>query len=225
VQQVLVRDPRRLGTALVAFGAVGVVLAALLALGLVYAASSTAGLGPRLETARATLAESLSDASFSVGRAALATANLGSTVRSSEQVLRDTSVLLTDSATAVDSVADALDISILGQRPFDQAAAQLRAVADGLAATASSTAALASDLVSNAEDLDDIETELRDLQTKLDEAAAQLEVGREASALVGLVAVGLLLVASVAAWLAIAAGLITWLGVRLRAVEGDRRPA
>jgi hypothetical protein len=217
--QALVRDPRRTGTALLVFGIVGVFLAAVLAIGLFFGAARAASLGDRLESARTSLVETLQDASFSVGRTALATANLGATVRSSEQALRDTSDLLRDASTAVDSLATAIDISILGQRPFDAAAAQLEALADSLAVTSGSTDELASDLVSNAADLEAIEEELRAIQARLDEAAAELEAGSDLGPLVGMLTLGLVLVGALALWIAIAAGLVAWLGRRLRALD------
>jgi hypothetical protein len=216
MQQRIVRDSRRAGTGLTVFGVVGAILGSVTALAFLAGAVATADLGGRLESAGARLEETLRDASFSVGRAALATADLGATVGSSEQVLRDTSALLAETSTAVDAVADAIDIAILGQRPLAEAAAQLRAVADDLDATSESTNELAIDLVSNANDLEAIEAELRDLQASLDDAAEQLDVGPQIGRLVGLLAIGLVVLAALAAWIAIAGGLVAWLGSRLR---------
>jgi hypothetical protein len=210
---------RGLGTFLVGFGLVGIILAGALAATAGGAAIATGGLDEQLATQRTALAATVRDASFGVGKAAVTIANIGGTLDTTETVLRDTSDALDDLATAADDLAASLDISILGQRPFEDAASSLATFADRLASYADGVEALASDLVANQADLEDAEEQLRALQTRLDTLAEDIEAGTGLETLVAGLTVALWLLAAVAAWAAVGGATCAWVGWRLRSAS------
>lgn len=208
-----------LGTFLVGFGIVGVVLAGALAVTAGGAALATRGLDEELASQRAALAATVRDASFGIGKAAVTVANVGGTLDTTETVLRDSSAALDDLATAADDLAASLDISILGQRPFETAASSLATFADRLATYADGVETLASDLVANQADLEDAEAQLRALQTRLDTLAEDIDAGTGIESLVAGLSIALWLTAAVAAWAAVGGATCAWIGWRLRSAS------
>jgi hypothetical protein len=208
--------PRRAGIALLTFGVVGCVLAAAVAIALIAAGVVVAGWAPRVEAARVSLTATLTDTSFSVGQTALATSNLQATVETSQTAIEDAATVLDEASTSVAGLASAIDVTILGQRPFGAAADDLNALATSLATFSDSTAAISTDLVSNVEDLEVISEQLREIQADLDAAAERLDAFDDAGRIVTLTGVAIVLGGAALAWVAIAAALVAWLGWRLR---------
>jgi hypothetical protein len=215
-ERVLGIEPGRAGTALLAFGVIGSVLAAAVAIGLIVLGFVVAGWAPRVETAQASLEMTLSDASFSVGQTALATANLRATVETSQTAIGDAATVLDQAASTVAGLASSIDVTILGQRPFGAAADDLNELSTSLAAFGQSTAAIATDLTSNVDDLEAITANLRDIQADLDAAVERLAAFDDAGRFVTLTGVALVLAGASAAWTAVAAALVAWVGRRLR---------
>jgi len=226
--QTLGVDSRRLGGALVAFGSIGVVLAGIVALALVLGGLSVRSLADELEATRLAFVDSLERTSASMSDAATATANLRSTLESTQTTLTDTSATLDDLAGAVDSLAGALDFSILGQQPLLGAAEAFAGVADRLRTFSGDLDAVAVDLVANQADLGEMTADLRDLQTGVDALAERVDAFDRTDQLVSMVSWGLVLLGAVAAWIATAGAIAAWFGRRLRrmagADEGDDSP-
>jgi hypothetical protein len=208
---------RRTGRGLLAFGLVGLVLLALagaLVLGSLGALGTTAA---DLEAQRARLISMLGPAEEALDGAADTATNAGASLSASGDAARDAADLVTQLAQAMDGMASAAQVEVLGVRPFG-------ALADDLTGVATRSRTLATDLVTTATALDtnvsdtgNAAADLRALAVELRVLRAEFEAGTTAGAansmegtltLARIVIVGLLL------WLAVPAVIATWLGWR-----------
>ncbi len=209
-------QPRRAGTALLAFGSAGAVLTVICAIVLLVATVMTASLGGSLEQSRTDLVASLQRAEVSIGHAADTTEHVASTLGSTQTVLTDSAATLGSLADATGALATSLAaISILGNQPFAAAAASFRALSDQLRSYAGHAQQLAADLATNATDLTTITADLRDLQTRLGQTADRL-AGLDVGGLVTALAAGLGLLVLTALWLTAGALGLAWAGHRIR---------
>lgn len=222
--QVLGVDGRRFGTALVAFGVVGVILAGAVAVALVLGGLSVRSLADDLEADRLALVESLESASGSMGNAATSTANAQETLGSTETAIRDANETLADLATSVDSLAGALDFEVLGQQPLAGAAASFAGLADTIRGFSDDLDAIAVDLVANQDDLERMAEGLRDLETRLTALATRVAAFDRTDEFVAMAAWSFVLLGAVAAWIAAAGALIAWVGWRLRQIAATGTP-
>jgi hypothetical protein len=165
--QVLGLDRSRFGTALVAFGVVGVILAGIVAVALVVGGLSVRSLADELEADRVALVTTHEKTSESIGGAAAATANARATLGSTETAIRNANETLADLAASVDSLAAALDFEVFGQQPFAGAAESFAGLADTVRGFGDDLDAIAVDLVANQEDLDRMAAGLRDLEDRM----------------------------------------------------------
>ncbi len=206
---------RRLGAGLVAFGVVGLILVASAVVMLVAAGPSIDELGSVSDRAGPTR-RALDDASRTLGDLARSADSLEATLGSSQ-------VSLTDAATASRSLADALaglssamNVEILGGRPFAGVGDRLDTAATGVRRVADDLAALAGRLGGHAGDAHQIATDAAALRGSVDSIDASLGgppgVGLAASlAVVRIVLIGLL------AWIGALAGGCVLVGRRMRA--------
>jgi hypothetical protein len=212
----LAADPRRLGTVLLSFGTVGVVLAGILAVSLVAGALATRSLDERLEADRASLVSTLERAGTAVDNAARATDNLGTTLATTARTLDDTGAALADLAGAAAALGKALDVSILGQRPLADAAARFAEFGGRLEVFAVDASDLAGNLDTNRRDIGEIAADLRFVSERLDQLGTRVAEFDRLAELVGMLTMAALLAGGLVAWMAAAAGFCAWAGWQLR---------
>ncbi len=221
-------DRRRLGTGLLAFGIVGVVLAGVTAAGLVGGAIAARNLDDRLAADQAQLVAMLDRLTASIDRLATSTDHAGTTLATTRDVVTQTGGILTDIAATTGGLADALDISIVGSRPFAGAAGDLRALADRVGAFADRTTTLAANLDANVTDLADLAGRTRTMGHDVATISGRLTAFDRTAELVNLVVGGILLGGLLVIWVGVAAALCAWVGWRLRqpaSEPADQPPA
>jgi hypothetical protein len=209
-------ERHRLGSALLGFGLVGLVLAGVVALGLVGGAFAARDLDDRLESDQARLAATLTRLTATTASVVTTTANAGSTLDSTSAVLGRARDVLGELAEVSGELGNALDISILGSRPFASAAQQFRDLETQVRALQDDTATLAGRLDTNAADVTALADRLRDVEDQLGELAERIESYEGAGRVAGLLVGGILLFGLLVAWLAVGAGACAWFGWRIR---------
>jgi hypothetical protein len=218
VMRILGLDARRLGSGLVAFGLVGVVIGALAAIALGTSGIAARSLEDRLVAGQASLANGLTQASESVGQAATAMGNLQATILTTQKTLTDTSDALTSFADTSDALAQGLGFSVLGQQPLAGAATQFAQLSVKLRTFAADAEALSTNLSANATDLEVMSAQLTKLQSQLSRLGQDLAASNAAGGIATGLMLGTLLGAALCAWVAGLAGFLAWLGLRLRRV-------
>ena len=215
---------RRLGRALLAFGAIG--LALLVAAGALVLISfgSIGDAATGLERQRTQLVAMLQPASTSLRDAARAAGNAGTSLQSSAAAARDASILTNQLASSLDQLAALSNLDILGTRPFASAgasfgdtAARSRSLSTGLVTTAAALDSNMADSLAVQADLGRLADQLDALRRELGASTAGGSTGSPAGAAIGLarfVLIGLL------AWLAVPAVAALWLGRRWSRTEG-----
>jgi hypothetical protein len=215
--EVLGLPARRLGNGLVWFGAVGLVVTVVLAvvwLGMLFAMQD---LDERLEEDRESLAAALTSTSDLMDSSADALESATAAMGNVSVALDDAAGLLEELSSTTAGLADALNVSIFGQRPFAGAAEDLETIASDLETFAGHAETLASDVESLGPSLTQIASDLRTVEESVSELAVRVDQFAGIERLVGLVRVYALLSAVLAAWLAALALGCIWAGRQLRA--------
>lgn len=212
------RRRRRLGAALLAFGAVGlalVVAAGALVLGSLSAVNDAA---TGFERQRLEIVAMLGPASSALSNAATSVSNAGASLTETSAAASQAARLTTRLAESFEGLAALGSFEILGTRPFGQLSGQFAAVgteARALSADLTTTAesmsqniadslAVAADLRSLADQLHRLEASLTSSSGGIGAAGASLPVDLARIVLLGLLA-----------WLAVPALVSLWLGLRL----------
>jgi predicted PurR-regulated permease PerM len=125
-------DRARLGTALLVFGVIGMVLAVVIAAGLLSGAVAARNLSDRLEANQAQLVDMLGRLNDAVDRLGTSTDNAGQTLRTTQAVVEAVGSVTSGLGDTASRLGSALDVSILGQRPFAGAADSLGSVSTQL---------------------------------------------------------------------------------------------
>jgi hypothetical protein len=174
-------------------------------------------LDERLETDREALAAALTSTSDLMDSTADA-------IEATTAAMGNVSVALDDAATLLDnlggttaSLADALNVSILGQQPFAGAAENLEEIATDLDTFAGHADTLASDVETLGPPLTQLAGDLRTVEESVAALAVRVEEFGGIERLVGLVRIYALLSAVLATWLALLAAGCIWAGRQLRA--------
>ena len=210
---------RRLGSALLGFGAIGLVLIVTLA---ILVGLSLDGLG----RAAADLAQSrteavgmLEPAAAALDRAATSAANAGSSLTSASMAARRAADLTTRLASAFDGLALLGSFEILGARPFGSLTGEFALVATEARALSTDLTTTAAALDSNVADSAAVATELRALADQLEQLQESMGGSDSAPATDPATAETLLRVA-----LAVILALLAWLAVpAIAAIEIGRR--
>jgi hypothetical protein len=221
--EVLGLPARRLGNGLVGFGIVGIVVTVILAvvwLGMLFAMQD---LDERLEADREALAAALTSTSDLMDSTADAIESTTAAMGNVSVALDDAADLLGRLGQTTASLADALNVSILGQRPFAGAAEDLEEIATDLDTFAGHAETLASDIDSLGPPLTQLASDLRTVEESVGTLATRVDAFGGIEQLVGLVRIYALLSAVLAAWLAVLAAGCIWAGRHLRAAS--LRPA
>ncbi len=209
-------DRTRLGTALLGFGIVGLVLAALIAVGLVSGAVAARDLNARLQDDQGQLVAMLGRLNDTIDQLASSTDNAGQTLRTTEAVIDAVGTVTSGLGTTASELGNALDVSILGQRPLSGAAGSLRTVSGQLDVLGTQISTLSTDVGKNADDLNEVARQVRLLSQDLATITDRIDEFDRTGQVVGLIVGGILLGGLMAAWVGIAAAFTAWVGWRLR---------
>jgi hypothetical protein len=223
--QVFGLPARRLGNGLIWFGIAGLVVTIILAvvwLGMLVAMQD---LDERLEADREALATALVNTSDLMDSTA-------SAIEATTDALDNVGVALDDAASLLDrlgtttaDLADALNVSILGQQPFAGAAENLEEIATDLETFAGHADTLAGDIETLGPPLTDLAGDLRTVEESVGALAVRVDEFGGVERLVGLVRIYAVLSAVLAGWLAVLAAGCIWAGRQLRAAAVIPTPA
>lgn len=207
------RRRRRLGAVLVAYGATGVLIIALVAAGLGLSAARAREVLSRLETQRDSVVALVDTTIDALEEAQTASERLGATLGETNGSLLRGAGLARSLAGAAGSVAQLGGLDILGQRPFEPLAGAFSAAATEATALGTTLDSLATSLDANATDvaalsgdLDAIGKDLGGIRTTL----AGVDIGGTGALEMALLVFFLLLV-----WLLLPAATSLLVGWRL----------
>jgi hypothetical protein len=213
-------DRRKLGTGLLVFGLTGVLLAGLIGAGLIGGAVAARNLDERLVADQERLAAALTRLTVSMESLAMTTEHAGDTLATSADTVAEAQLVLQDTSAAAGALVSALDISILGSKPFAGASDRIGALALRISEFEGQAAALAQDLATNAADATTMTTQVRQLKTQVQELAQTVADFDRIDQVVGLLIGGIVLGAALVAWIAIGAAICAWTGWKLRRSPG-----
>ncbi len=209
-------DRRRLGTGLLVFGVVGMVLAAIIAVGLVGGAIAARNLDDRVTADQAQLVGVLDHLTVTIDHLATSTDNAAQTLVTTKVMVTEAQQVLADLATAADQLGGALDVSVLGQQPFSGAASALRSLSDEVEVFANQLTTLAADLDMNASDMSEVAGQVRQIGSDVAAVTARVSAFDRTAEIINLLVGGILLGGLLVAWVGLAAAFCTWVGWRLR---------
>ncbi|HYO42209.1 MAG TPA: hypothetical protein VES19_03340 [Candidatus Limnocylindrales bacterium] len=213
---------RRLGTGMLVFGLAGMVMAAIVAVALVLGAFAARDLDERLEADQARIAASLTRLSVTMDSLAITTQNAGTTLQTSSETLLEAGQVLESASTSLVSLAEALDVTILGNRPFAKASENLAELARTIGGFEGQATTLALNLHQNSTDVAVMTDQIRQLKTQVNELASRITGFDRIGEMVGLLIGGIVLAALLTAWVGIAAAFCAWVGWKLRRIgRGD----
>lgn len=209
-------DRQRLGSALVAFGIVGLALAVLAALTLVAAGASAVSLDARLTTGQDQISASLDGLTATLDSVASSVDHGATTLGTSKDAVTHAVDVLGQVADTSDALAAALDLDLFGQRPFTGAVGSLHDLSTRVRAFQGDATKLASNLDQNTADAAQIASEIRDMRSQVADLSTTVSGLGGARDLVTFAVVGIVLAALMTAWLGVLAAAILWAGSRLR---------
>jgi hypothetical protein len=209
-------DVRRIGTAMVAFGLVGMVIAGIVAVGLISGAVAARNLDERLVTEQARLVTTLARVDSTMQQLVTTTDNAGDTLATTSGTLVAAGDVLGRVGDTAQDLSTSIDISILGSRPLASASARFAELATEVRSFQGDAIRLSENLAVNAANVDDLATELDLLREEVAAVSARVAAFEATGELVSLLVGGILLLGLLVAWLAVAAAGCAWLGLRLR---------
>ncbi|HEU5202688.1 MAG TPA: hypothetical protein VFU17_00180, partial [Candidatus Limnocylindrales bacterium] len=167
-------ERRRAGNALFAFGVIGVVLAGIITLALVGTAVATRGLDERLQADQARLADTLDELSVSTAAAVRSIENASATLDRTSASVQNAREVLEELATASDSLADSLGITIFGSQPFAGAAQRFRTFSDRVRVFSEDATGIADALTTNSNDMGTLAERVALMETQLSDYAERV---------------------------------------------------
>jgi hypothetical protein len=209
-------ERQRLGTGMLVFGLVGLVIAGVLGIGLIAGAIAARDLDQRLAADQARIVDSLHQVSDSMTSLASTTAHAGDTLQTSGATLTEAKAVLESAASSAQALSASLNVSILGSQPFAGASTRLAELAQTLTAFEGKADELAANLDQNATDASGMADRIRTMQRQVSELATRVEGFDRIGEIVNLVLGGIVLGALLTAWVAVGAGFCAWAGWRLR---------
>ena len=209
-------ERRRLGTGMLVFGLVGLLIAAVVAVALIGGAFAARNLDDRLEADQARIAAALGRVSRSMTSLATTTDHAADTLATTSATLTDAGAVLDSASEASRSLSSSLNISILGSQPFAGASARLATLADTIDSFKGRADLLAANVDLNASDTAAMSEDIRSLQTEMDDLATRVAEFDQVGDIVDLVLGGIVLCGLLTAWVATLAAFLAWAGWRLR---------
>jgi methyl-accepting chemotaxis protein len=210
---------RRLGTALLAFGLVGLVLTTVMAIAWFGGWMAMEGTDRRLEASRVATASALADAGRLLGSTSGVLESTTASFDDLATALEDTSSLLARVSDSTGELAAAMDINILGQRPFAGVGGSFGEMSRELGTVSDDAGELATTLGQNEPQLQRVAADLRTIQASITGLAIRVEHFTGLEETIGMARGYALLSGLLALWLALLAGGCVWLGLRLRRVD------
>lgn len=209
---------RRLGTGMLVFGLAGLVMAAVVAMALILGAFAARDLDERLAADQARIAASLTRLSVTMESLATTTQNAGTTLETSSEALSEARDVLETTSTTLVSLADSLNIQILGSRPLARASENLAELARTIATFEGKAQTLAINLHQNATDVTVMTDQIRQLKAQINELASRITGFDRIGEMVALLLGGIVLAALLTAWVGVAGGFCAWVGWKLRRI-------
>jgi hypothetical protein len=206
------------------FGIVGLLLAVLVAVMLVAGAIAARALDERIAVGQDQIAASLTRLTLTMDSVATSVDNGSTTIATSRDGIAHAADVLGGLAGTSDALASALDVSILGQRPFTAAAAQMHDVATRVRTFQDDATRLAANLDRDTSDGTEIADEVRDMRSQVAEVAGGVAGLTGARDVVSFALGGIVLAGLLTAWTAVLASGIAWAGLRLRRHAGLASP-
>jgi hypothetical protein len=211
-------ERRRLGTALLAFGLIGMILAGIIAAGLIAGGIAARNLDDRISADQVRLSASLHRITTSIDKLATTTDHAAATLNTTSALIDEAGVVIEDLAGVSDELASNLDFSILGQQPLAGAANRFSEFGARLRTFQGMTGGLADNLDTNADDLTSLTAEVEQIGVMTEDLADRVDAFDQAGAIISLIVGGIILGGILVAWLAIAAAFCAWAGWRLRKI-------
>ncbi len=209
-------DRRRLGTGMLAFGIIGLALAGVVAVGLLAGGIAARNLDDRLVADQHLIGTTLTRLTLTIESLATSVDNASTTLGTSRNSVLHARDVLAELALASDELASALDVTIVGNQPFDAAVARLHDVSSRVRTFEDDTTKLAANLDTNAGDVAQMSSAVRQMRGQVADLAGAVVSFDRTSDVVGLVVGGIVLGGLLMAWIAVAAAAIAWAGWRLR---------
>lgn len=207
---------RRLARGLVWFGVVGLVLTTVMMVAWLGGLVAMRDLDERLEADRQATAISLAQAAALMGSSATTLQDASASLGSVQETLDDAARLLDRLATSTGDLAEALNVTILGQQPFAGTSQSFEDVSGDLDILATRSEALATEVETFHPDLEVVAADLRTVETAIRALAYRVNSFDGVEDLVGLMRGYALLSALLAAWLASLAAGCVWAGRQLQ---------
>ena len=208
--------PRRLGSVLLVVGIVGVLLAGIVAVGLIAGAYAARNLDDRFQADQARVAGALDRLTAVVASVQAGATNASVTLATASETVSDAGVLSSELAAISDGLAQALEIDILGTRPFSGVSPRFRDLGVRARLLSEDAGDLAEDLATNSGDVSSLAADIGTIETQVAELADRVSDFDRTDEIAGLLTGAILLGGLLVAWLAVAAGLCAWIGWRLR---------
>ena len=217
----LVRPRRRrallrgLSLLLVAYGAAGIVILVVAVMGISQPLEEVVDLGESLEQQRAGLLDSLDTTAETLEDAAAGVDGMDDSLAQARTATDRAATIANDVSFTMSQMAIAMDVQILGSRPFQQLAGGFDQAAGQLGALSGDLGAIGTALGRNGDDARVVGEDLRSLRDTIDELATlvdagpRLEASSEALEMVRIVLYGVLL------WLLTLAAALIVLGLAL----------
>ncbi len=218
-------DRQRLGTVMLAFGIVGLLLAALVAVTLVAGLATARTLDDRIVAGQDRVAAALTDLTLTMDSVATSVDHGATTLATSRDSVAHAVDALGELAATSDSLASSLDVSLFGQRPFTTAVSQLHDMATRVRTFQEDATRLAANLSQDASDATHIASQVREMRSPVAELSGAVRGLTGARDGVSLALAGIVLAALLTVWLAVLAGAIAWAGLRLRRHAAQTVPA
>ena len=207
---------RRLGRGLVWFGGVGLVLAVVMMVVWLGGLVAMGDLDARLEADRGATAISLVQTAALMGSSATTLEDASASLGNVQKALDDAARLLDRLATSTGELAEALNVTILGQQPFAGASQSFEDVSGDLDILATRSETLATEVETFHPDLEVVAADLRTVEAAIRALAYRVNSFAGVEDLVGLMRGYALLSALLAAWLASLAAGCVWAGRQLQ---------
>lgn len=211
-------DRRRLGTAMLVFGLVGLVLSGIVAGALIAGAFAARNLDEQIVAAQNQAGASLTRLTLTMDSVADSIDNASTTLGTSRDGVVHASDVLGQLADTTDSLASALDINILGNQPFTGTIEKLHELEAKIRVFADDATKLAANLDQNASDVTMIANQVRDMRTQVAQLAGAVTSFAKTREVISFAVGGIALGGLLTLWQAFLAAAIAWMGLRLRRV-------
>ena len=209
---------RQLGSWLIGFGVAGLILTVGVAIACLSGWASLQDTEQRLKANRLAAASALSDASRLLGTTSGVMESTNASLGDVATALDDTARLLGGVADSTNEIADAMDVSIFGQRPFAGVGGSFADMSKELTTVSDDAAALSTTLGENEPQLQQVAADLRGIQVSVAGLSGRVRAFSGLEETLGSARVFALLFGLVAIWLAALAAGCVWLGGRLRQI-------